>query len=111
MADILKNIITFGAHGRIQNKENEFKNEVSVLEQLNESLEEKVAEANLSIESLVSSKVLAVNALKLLSQITKNIKAKDREIENSEVNGESLNFKNLGMIDNTINALDRKSVV
>jgi hypothetical protein len=106
MSDILKNVITFGAHGRITNKEDEYKQEVDSLKELNWSVKKSAAYTNVTLVQLTKEKTKAVKALKLIESITKKIKSKKREINNNNVSGYEIDFSKFDAIENIITTFD-----
>jgi DNA repair exonuclease SbcCD ATPase subunit len=76
----VKNLVTFGAAGRIERKIEEFEDLKYEYELLYEKMERKRVEVNDKLERLISEKVASLKSLKQLTKISKNIRQKDRDI-------------------------------
>ncbi|KMP25633.1 hypothetical protein A6283_17980 [Bacillus wiedmannii] len=70
----IKNLVTFGASGRIERKIEEFNQWKEEYEELYEEMERKRKETNSVLEEVVTSKVRAIKALKKIHKISKNLK-------------------------------------
>ncbi|EMY5508187.1 MULTISPECIES: hypothetical protein [Bacillus cereus group] len=101
----IKNLVTFGASGRIERKIEEFNQWKEEYEELYEEMERKRKETNSVLEEVVTSKVRAIKALKKIHKISKNLKGKDREILLRKM-GEELETVDFNNIDSTISAAD-----
>jgi len=75
-----KNLITFGASGRIENKMEEFEDLRYEYEALHREMEQQRDRVNRTLETVVKVKVKSVNSLKKINQISKSLKGKDREV-------------------------------
>lgn len=106
MSNFLKNLITFGAYGRIKNKEEELKREIDNLKSLQTSLQLDIEETNTTLNKLISAKMKAVNSLKLINKITKNIQIKDRNITYEKINKNVPNKLHYHKIKATIHNFD-----
>lgn len=98
---ILKNIITFGASGRVEKKINEYEGYIKEYNEVYPIIEKRRKEVNKILEKVIKEKVKSLNALKKIDKISKNIKSKDREFNSSEVNIDSIN-KTFEKIDNIV---------
>jgi hypothetical protein len=76
----VKNLVTFGAAGRIERKIEEFEDLRYEYELLYEKMEKKRKEVNGKLECLISEKVASLKSLKQLTRISKNIRPKDRDV-------------------------------
>ena len=99
----LKNIVTFGAHGRIERKVEEFEGLKQDYESLYLRMETRRKEIDKTLENVIHVKVNAVKSLGKINKISKNLKTKDREFiyRNTRNEYETVNFK---QIDQTISA-------
>lgn len=77
---VLKNIVTFGASGRIENKLEDFEDMKLEYESLYRGMEVKREETNTALEELIGVKVSAVKALNKINSISKKLKSRDREV-------------------------------
>lgn len=93
----LKNFITLGASGRIENKIEEYEDYISDYNSIYSKMEAKREEVNEVLNSLIEVKVKSLKSLKKIEKITKNIKGKEREFLNEEIAGQTfdLNFDNI----------------
>jgi len=73
-----ENLVTFGAHGRIERKLDEFEDLKSQYDSLYHRMESKREDVNRALEQVIDVKVSTVKSLKKIDQISKNIKGKDR---------------------------------
>ncbi|KYM38813.1 hypothetical protein [Fusobacterium necrophorum] len=85
-----KNIVTFGASGRIEKKIDEYDDYIYEYKCLYSDMEKKKEDLNKVLEILVKKKVEAIKSLKKIKKISENLKGKDRnpifeEIENTEI--------------------------
>jgi hypothetical protein len=76
----LKNIITFGASGRIERKVEGYNTRLAEFKRLNQIMEQKKGELNLKFEKLIQVKANAIKSLKRIEKISKNLQGKDREL-------------------------------
>lgn len=97
MSDVVKNIVTFGASNRIDNKINEYKSIYSTYENAYLGMEGKIEQTNQSLNKLVDVKVKAIETLKQIQKITNFIKSKDREFiyENLDRDYDKMDFDDL----------------
>lgn len=102
---LFKNIITFGAAGRVERKVEEFEDLRGEYEYLYGQMEEQRQKVNLLLERLIQTKVSAVNSLKQISSISKNLKGKDRNILYDKI-GNEIDTISFDRIDQTISAAD-----
>ena len=75
----LKNLVTFGASGRIEKKVDEYDDYIYEYNQLYSQMEKKKEELNKTLEILVGKKVEAIKSLKKIKKISELLKGKDRE--------------------------------
>ncbi|MDM5329850.1 hypothetical protein [Neobacillus sp. CF12] len=74
-----KNLVTFGASGRIDRKVEEFEDLQYEYESLYRRMEDRRESVNKALEKVVKLKVKSVNSLNKISKISKKLKGKDRE--------------------------------
>jgi len=75
-----KNVVTFGAHGRVERKITEFEDLKIQYEQLYTEMESKRRDVDITLENVIQVKVKAVKSLKKISKVSKNLKGKDRDV-------------------------------
>ncbi|PWK16494.1 hypothetical protein [Tumebacillus permanentifrigoris] len=102
---LLRNIVTFGASGRIEKKLHEFEDLQFEYEQLFMKTESKRASVNSVLEQVIKVKLSAVESLKEINKISQNLKTKDRELPDHKVGNdvEDVHFERIG---ETITAAD-----
>lgn len=76
---LFKNIITFGASGRIERKIEEFDDLKDRYQNLYNEMEQSRVQVNQLLQRLITVKVKAVKSLERISTISKNIKGKERD--------------------------------
>lgn len=93
----IKNILTVGASGRIENKVAEFENLRNDYERLFTEMEKKREIVNLKLVKVIQVKVRSVEKLKKINRIAKNLNVKDREILISKFDNEfkKINFNRI----------------
>lgn len=101
-SDVLRNILTFGAHGRIEHALDSYKQIESELQQTHTDVERQRSLTNQSLESLVSAKVAAVKHLSQLKKISKNLTVRQRSFTQGFVGTVPLGSP-LQNIENTLN--------
>ncbi|MFZ3171820.1 MAG: hypothetical protein WA118_07565 [Carboxydocellales bacterium] len=99
---LLKNLVTFGASGRIDSKVEEFEDLQYEYESSYQSMEFKRDSANKTLEELVKIKVRSVKSLNKINKISKNLKGKDREFVYRSI-GKDLETVNFSQIELTLN--------
>src|SRR4051812_31220551 len=75
----IKNVVTFGASGRIDKKIDELEDLEYEYNSLYREMERKRENVNTTLEKVVKLKVQSVKSLNKISKISKNLKGKDRE--------------------------------
>lgn len=85
MGSFWKNIITFGAHSRIENAKISYEYLARQVSELNEKMEKRREEINSKLLQLVEVKKTCINSLKKIKKITRHLKLKDREMINLQV--------------------------
>ncbi|MFT8323411.1 MAG: hypothetical protein ABF649_21350, partial [Bacillus sp. (in: firmicutes)] len=100
---IIKNIVTFGASGRIEKKVEEFEELQNEYKSLYASMESKREEVNRLLEETVHLKVQALKSLKKISKISKYLKGKDRDFIYRSI-GNDYETIDFNKIDDTITA-------
>lgn len=75
----IKNLVTFGAAGRIDNKIEEFEDLQYEYESLYRRMNSKRETVNETLEEVIKMKINAVKSLNKITKISKNLKGKDRE--------------------------------
>lgn len=98
---LLTNVVTFGASARVKSKIEEYEDQVEIydasykkMERLNHNLDEQ-------INDLVLLKVEAINSLKKINKISKNLNGKERDALIRKV-GNEFQHVNLELIENTL---------
>lgn len=92
-----KNIITFGASGRVEKKIKEYERYIEEYKLIYPKMEKRKKEINKVLKSLITVKIKSLKSLKKIEKISKNLKGKDRNFLNKEINTNSFNihFKNI----------------
>lgn len=98
-----KNLVTFGAHGRIERKLEEFEELKADYESLYRQMESKREDVNKTLKQVIKVKVKAVKSLSKIKKVTKNIKGKEREFVYHHV-GNEFEAVDFQFIDQTISA-------
>lgn len=101
----LKNLVTFGASGRVEKKVDEYDDYIYEYNQLYSQMEKKKEELNKTLEILVGKKVEAIKSLKKIKKISELLKGKDREAILEEI-GDNQIKQNFYDVDETISAAD-----
>jgi len=101
MGDLLKNIVTFGAHGRIQNKMHEYDDIICELKEQEEETDKIRKMVNKQLEQLVDIKIFAAISLKKVKNISKNLTPKDRQFSSFQYDKISID-DSLAKIEHTI---------
>lgn len=97
-----KNLVTFGASGRIEKKVDEYDDYIYEYNHLYSEMEKKKEELNSTLEILVKKKIEAIKSLK---KIAENFKEKDRDSIQEEIN-DSETKQYFYDVDETISAAD-----
>ncbi|HEY4390381.1 MAG TPA: hypothetical protein VGN02_03445 [Paenibacillus sp.] len=94
---LFKNLVTFGAHGRIERKVEEFEDLKEHYETLYHNMEAKRVEVNKILEQVIKVKMRAVKSLQKITKVSKNLKGKDRDFMFQDVGGnyETVNFERI----------------
>lgn len=100
-----KNVITFGASGRIEKKINEYDGYVKEYKNTYSNLEKRRKEVNKVLEKVMKEKVNSLKSLKKIDKISKNLKSKERTFDQSEIKLSSIN-DNFQRIENVISIGD-----
>ncbi|TWT27728.1 hypothetical protein [Planomicrobium sp. CPCC 101110] len=100
---VLKNIVSFGAHGRIERKIEENDDLQSKYQQLHAKMEDKRIQVNDKLEEVIEAKIAAVKSLKKISKLSKNLQSKERDIVDQKFEN-SMGTANFNQIDATITA-------
>ena len=79
MGDMLMNIVTFGAHGRVKKVQEEYEELRQNLIEYAHKLEKYRDHVNEHLQSLIQAKKDGIFALKNIKKITKALKSKDRD--------------------------------
>ena len=85
---LLKNILTFGASGRVERKLEEFEECKDEYEATHRKMEAKKSDTNKLLKNLVSKKVHALKKLKKIDVITRNLDVRDRNTAIDDINTE-----------------------
>lgn len=100
-----KNLVTFGASGRIEKKVDEYDDYIYEYNHLYSEMEKKKEELNSTLEILVKKKIEAIKSLKKIKKIAENFKEKDRDSIQEEIN-DSETKQYFYDVDETISAAD-----
>ena len=100
-----KNLVTFGASGRIEKKVDEYDDYIYEYNHLYPEMEKKKEELNSTLEILVKKKIEAIKSLKKIKKIAENFKEKDRGSIQEEIN-DSETKQYFYDVDETISAAD-----
>lgn len=100
-----KNLVTFGASGRIEKKVDEYDDYIYEYNHLYSEMEKKKEELNSTLEILVKKKIEAIKSLKKIKKIAENFKEKDRGSIQEEIN-DSETKQYFYDVDETISAAD-----
>lgn len=76
---LLKNLITFGASSRVENKIEEFNNLKEEYENLFERMEQRRTDVNEVLQEVIEVKVNCVKSLKQITKLSNSLQSKDRE--------------------------------
>jgi len=76
----IKNLVTFGAHGRVERKITEFEDLKIQYEQLYSEMDSKRNEVDITLKNVIQVKVKAIKSLQKISKVSKNLKGKERDI-------------------------------
>lgn len=85
MGNFWKNVLTFGAHSRIENEKDFYEYLVKQVNELNAKMENRRNELNTQLLELVEVKKKSIISLKKVKKITKHLKVKDRELINLQI--------------------------
>lgn len=105
MMGFLKNILTFGASGRVEKKLEEFEDLRLEYEMVYARMEKQRVATNSTLEQVIRVKTSAVETLKQINRISKNLKGKDREILFQQVGGDLVDVR-FDRIEETISAAE-----
>lgn len=100
-----KNLVTFGASGRIEKKVDEYDDYIYEYNHLYSEMEKKKEELNKTLEILVKKKVEAIKSLKKIKKISEILKGKDRNPILEEI-GDNETKQYFYDVDETISAAD-----
>lgn len=82
----LKNVVTFGASGRIEDAIESYKYSLEKFNELHEQVESKRKAVNRNLEKLVQSKKNALLSLRKMKKISRNLgKTRQRDLQNNDV--------------------------
>lgn len=87
MAGTIKNLLSFGAAGRIDAEHEKLLGDQRVLEVLHGRVEARRVEVNAGLEALVATKVEGLRALQRVREISQGLSARDRELNEAQVGG------------------------
>lgn len=104
-AKSVKNIVTFGASGRVDNKLEEFYKLKSNYENLYFKMENKRQQVNKTLEKLIDVKVECVNSLRKIPQLSKNLQGKERNFLSNKI-GNEVELVDLTRVKNIITVAD-----
>lgn len=100
MAGIIKNIITLGAAGRIEKAIELYEETCQQYEARYQEMEQIREHTKTDLEAVMQQKIKALQSLKKISIITKNIREKPRELSEEGIQQEDL--ANLARVEQTI---------
>jgi hypothetical protein len=95
MSDVLKNIITFGGHNKVQNAMSEFEEVRKKLKDLNAKLKKQKEFVNFKLNEITDLKIEAVKTVKKINKITSQISIKDREVIERNLKGKDYSLVNI----------------
>lgn len=101
MGTFWKNVITFGAHNRIENEKRYYEYLVKQVDELNKQMEKRKVELNVQLLDIVELKKSAIQTLSQIKKITKHLKVKDREFLNLQI-GNSKEEINISQIESSL---------
>jgi hypothetical protein len=84
-SDVLRNVFSFGAHGRTESALQSYRKIESELKHAHGKLEQQRGRTNRSLESLVSTKVAAIAQLANLKKISKKLSVRQRNFTQGTV--------------------------
>jgi hypothetical protein len=90
IGDTAKNILSFGAYGRVKRKQTQFDDVRVQLEEAIRDLEVARVRANENVGALVAAKEDAVDTLKCLGRISKSFVTKDRSVGEADIRAVSV---------------------
>lgn len=101
MAGFLKNLVTFGAAGKVESKIEEYEDYIQEYKNKYQRMEMEREETNAILENLIKAKIRAIKNLQKINKISKSLEAKNRDTLTRKVGDtfESVDFK---AIDNTL---------
>ncbi len=107
VGEIVQNIVSFGASGRIKTAAEEHQSELRKLKRLEESAKSRWSEVTDSLESLVAAKQDALKSIKRINRFSEKLRAKDRRFGDVNIS-ESLQepVKRIQDIDDSIGAFE-----
>lgn len=100
---VIKNIVTFGAAGRVERKMDEFEELRVRYDKAYQEMEVKREKVNKVLEELIQTKVTALKSLQKISTISKNLKSRDREVIYRKI-GNDFESVDFGLVNQTISA-------
>lgn len=95
MADILKNIITFGGHNKVQNALSEFEEVRKELKELNAKQKSQKELINFKLNEITDLKIEAIKTVKKINKITSQISIKDRDVIERNLRGKDYSLANI----------------
>lgn len=99
--EFLKNLVTFGASGRIDRKIEEFDDLKAQYQNLYNKMEQKRLGVNRLLQEVINVKVRAVKSLDKINTISKNLKGKERDFLYRNI-GSEYETVNFDLINNTV---------
>lgn len=100
-----KNIMTFGAAGRVEKKLEIFNDLKEEYENLFSSMERRCEEVNEVLEELIRVKVDCIESLKQISKISSSLRGKDRELLYRKI-GSDVELISFESVEKTISTAD-----
>lgn len=100
---LFKNLVTFGAAGRIEKKQNAYEDLQEEYQDLYEQMEDRRLQVNQVLEQVIQVKAQSVKSLQNIRKLSKNIQGKDREFMYRQV-GNEIEWVNFERIQETLNA-------
>lgn len=100
---IIKNVLTFGASGRIDDKMNEFNELHEDYQNLYQEMDLKRTAVNNTLKQVIDLKVQSVKSLKKINKISKKIKSKNRQFASNLFEG-NINSVDFQQIEETISS-------
>ncbi|MFP2924239.1 hypothetical protein ACLESO_03265 [Pyxidicoccus sp. 3LG] len=104
MASILKNVITFGAAGRIDSEHAKLLEDQQALEELYRHTEGRRIKVNAVLECLVATKIEGLHSLHRVREVSRGLSARDRELGEVQIGGVQPVITSFAAVEKTLTA-------